>query len=73
MKTKEEIINLYLDDLKNIVPQSPARDNRIAMLESELTEEKMECHYPGADFIDCLDWKNLASGCGDCVKYHKNR
>jgi len=36
MKTKEEIIKLYLSDLNNIVRQSPARDSRIAMLESEL-------------------------------------
>ena len=34
--TTQEIIKLYLADLNNIVPQSPARDNRIAMLESEL-------------------------------------
>lgn len=33
---KKEIIKLYLADLNNIVKQSPARDNRITMLEKEL-------------------------------------
>ena len=35
--TKQEIIKLYLGDLKNIVKESPARNNRIAILESELS------------------------------------
>ncbi len=31
-----EIIRLYISDLNNIVPSSPARNNRIAMLEEKL-------------------------------------
>jgi hypothetical protein len=38
--TKQEIIKLYIGDLLNIIPQSPARDNRIALLESELAKEE---------------------------------
>jgi len=33
----KKIIKLYLSDLNNIVPQSPARESRIGMLESELS------------------------------------
>lgn len=33
--TKLEILQMYIDDLNSQVPQSPARDNRIAMLIDE--------------------------------------
>ena len=46
MKTKTEIIKLYLADLNNIVKQSPARDNRIVMLESELLEQESKEQPP---------------------------
>ena len=45
MKTKEEIIKLYLSDLNNIVKQSPARDNRVAMLELELLEQESKENF----------------------------
>lgn len=35
--TKEEILQLYISDLKNIVSKSPARDSRILQLEEELS------------------------------------
>ena len=42
MKTKEEIIELYIADIKNLAPKGRAKDNRIAMLEAELTEKESE-------------------------------
>jgi len=40
--TKEEIIELYIADIKNLAPKGRAKDNRIAMLEAELTEKESE-------------------------------
>jgi hypothetical protein len=36
MLSKKLIIEKYIGDLKNHVPQSPARDQRLEMLENEL-------------------------------------
>jgi len=38
--SKEEIIKLYISDLKNIVGDSPAQRSRILMLEMELEKIK---------------------------------
>ena len=40
--TKEQIIELYIADIKNLAPKGRAKDNRIAMLEAELTEKESE-------------------------------
>jgi hypothetical protein len=48
--TKLEIIKLYLGDLHNLVTESPARENRIAMLESEIVE--LEKQEPNDNFCD---------------------
>ncbi len=40
MLSKKVIIERYLGDLRNVVPQSPARDQRIELLENELEEMK---------------------------------
>ena len=37
--TKEEIIKMYLNDLKNLIKDTPARQNRIEFLENELKLE----------------------------------
>lgn len=34
--TKDELLRQYIGDLKMHVPESPGRDNRIAVLEEEL-------------------------------------
>ena len=63
--TKNEIIELYLSDLKNIVKQSSARDNRIKTLKRELTIPLISCEtcrYMNDG--DCLS-KN------DCVNFDK--
>jgi predicted RNase H-like nuclease (RuvC/YqgF family) len=40
--TKEEIIKLYLSDLKNLLPDSPAKRSRIVDLEEELERSESE-------------------------------
>lgn len=41
MKTKAEIIKLYMSDVRNLIPGSPARENRLAMLEDELENNEL--------------------------------
>ena len=55
---KEEIIMLYIGDLKNIVPQSEARDNRIEQLESELQNTSSNSDYAKCadDILLLFDW-----------------
>ena len=43
--TKNEIILLYIGDLKSKVPQSDARDNRIKQLETELQNTPSNSDY----------------------------
>jgi len=47
MKTlnKKQIIKLYINDLKNLVKESPARENRIAMLESQFQQRPLPAEY----------------------------
>jgi hypothetical protein len=40
--TKIELLRQYIGDLKMHVPESPGRDNRIAVLEEELENEQLQ-------------------------------
>lgn len=76
MKSKIEILNLYLGDLQNIVPESPARNNRIEMVKDEISQEVIRnstCEYGDREYDNCPDWKEFTNGCADCLKYHKNK
>ena len=65
MKTKEEIIKLYLADLNNLVSKSDARETRMAMLEDELSDqvqagvkpEIAECKTHICEFIAAVKCK----------------
>jgi len=54
---KEEIIEIYINDLETKVQQSEARDNRISMLKSELKKTPLK---PGT--------KNVVLISGHCVE-----
>jgi hypothetical protein len=73
MRTRKEIIEFYLKDLNNIVPQSPARDNRINMLEKELAIDETICSYSDDSYIKCPDWKLFPNGCSNCHRYDLNK
>ena len=40
--TKIELLRQYIGDLKSHVPESPGRNNRIAVLEEELEHEQLQ-------------------------------
>jgi len=59
---KEEIIKLYIEDLNTKVPKSSARDNRISMLELELStpSEREEIKRPNIKDYKSGEW-------GECI------
>jgi hypothetical protein len=59
MLSKKLIIEKYIGDLKNHVPQSPARDQRLEMLENELEAIKN---------LDDID--DVAESCEGCNIQH---
>lgn len=47
--TKIELLRQYIGDLKMHVPESPGRDNRIAVLEEELEHEQLQNKSSNSD------------------------
>ena len=67
---KEEIILLYIGDLKNIVPQSEARDNRIKQLETELQNTPSNNDYAKLPTIEeCYQAIPFPSNERDCAMF----
>lgn len=66
--TKKEIIELYISDLKNIVFDSPARDNRIKMLEDELDHLTAEqgCKHSKIKKVQLAKINEGVLQCVDC-------
>ena len=51
--TKERLLKLYIADLTNLVKDSDARGNRLAMLEDELEKEQEQVNVTLCNVIKC--------------------
>ena len=71
--TKIELLRQYIGDLKSHVPESPGRDNRIAVLEEELEHEQLQNTPSNSDYAKCSQcdfWRGSEyKRCQDCGKH----
>lgn len=60
--TKIELLRQYIHDLKSHVPESPGRENRIAVLEEELEHEQLQNKSSNSDYEKCSHVIGLICG-----------
>jgi len=69
--TKIELLRQYIGDLKMHVPESPGRDNRIAVLEEELEHEQLQNKSSNSECPNCGSSDGTYSMGERCMSCHE--